>query len=205
SSRACCAMSRWRRPIWRSRSARRSRLRRCASPSPDGCTGAKRCSDRAGADRALAWDPLAAAFSYLAEASWRRRWRAREQGVEVRDVAVRERARLDLEAVVPVSVSQPFARIASQGEGTRLPLTDDVAVLVQHEPGVGEELGGAAGEIDAAAARGRDRAPVGSRIPGVLDDPHVADARAEHPLERFPHSLRHLSVVSGPHRTAFAL
>src|SRR5438876_10318594 len=138
----------------------------------------------------------------LAEASWRRRWRAREQGVEVRDVAVRERARLDLEAVVPVSVSQPFARIASEGEGTRLPLTDDVAVLVQHEPGIGEELGGAAGEIDAATARGRDRAPVGSRIPGVLDDPHVADARAEHPLERFPQSLRHLSVVSGPHRTA---
>ena len=65
-----------------------------------------------------------------------------------------------------------------------LPLPHHVAVLVQHEPGVAEEVGGAAAQVDALRARGRDARAVQAREPGVLDHPHVRrSARAEQPLE----------------------
>ena len=71
-----------------------------------------------------------------------------------------KRARLDLEAVVPISSPQTFQGVASQRERAGLPLFDDVPVLMEHEPRIVEEIGRIASEVDAPATRGRDGATV---------------------------------------------
>jgi len=60
----------------------------------------------------------------------------------------RERARLDFEALFQYprpGIRAGTCRVSEPG----LPLPDDVTVLVQHQPGVGEEVGGAAAQVDA--------------------------------------------------------
>jgi hypothetical protein len=56
-------------------------------------------------------------------------------------VSVGELPRLDLEAIVPISPPDAFQDVARGGQGPRLPLFENMAVLVQHEPGVFKELG----------------------------------------------------------------
>lgn len=53
---------------------------------------------------------------------------------------VGEFARLDLEPVVPITPPHPLQEIARQGQGSRFPLPEHVAVLVQHQPGILEEV-----------------------------------------------------------------
>lgn len=98
-------------------------------------------------------------------------------------MGVGERACFDFETVVPVATANTLGHIASHGESSRLPLPDDVAILMQHEPWVGEEFGGAASKVDAAAARRCDRPAVNAHEQGILDDAHMVDAGAEQRLE----------------------
>ena len=46
---------------------------------------------------------------------------------------VGELTRLDLEAIVPVAAPHGLPQVACSREGSRLPLFEYVAVLVQHE------------------------------------------------------------------------
>jgi hypothetical protein len=75
-------------------------------------------------------------------------------------VSVSEGACLDLEAIIPIPPPQTLGEIGGDREKARLPLLYDVAVLMKHEPGVFEELGGAATQVDPASAGRSDRPPV---------------------------------------------
>src|SRR5579862_1034450 len=125
--------------------------------------------------------------------------RGGEQRAQARDIPVGELSRLDLEAVVPVSVPQALEQVATDGEAARLPLSDHVTVLVQHQPGVGEEVRGAAAQVDAPAARRCHGAAVQANEAGMLDDLHLPDLRAEQPLERMPYSLRRARLPRTAH------
>src|SRR5690606_39907825 len=75
-------------------------------------------------------------------------------------VVGREFSRFNLEPISPVSVAQPFDDIAPHGKPTRLPLAQDVEVLVQQQIGVLPEILGRAAQEDAVAAGGGSSAPV---------------------------------------------
>src|SRR5579863_836610 len=77
---------------------------------------------------------------------------------------VGEGARLDLEAVVPVAVPQPLQKITGEGQITRLPLLQHVTVLMQHEPGIVEELLRPAAQVNAPPPGSGDGAVVQPRI-----------------------------------------
>lgn len=109
-----------------------------------------------------------------------------KQPPQLRRQAVGERARLDLEAVVPVPVPQPLEPVARERELAGLPLTQHVAVLVQHEPGIAEEFARRAAEVDAPPARGGEGAAVQPHVERALDDPDVTDGLSEDVLERRP-------------------
>ncbi len=109
-----------------------------------------------------------------------------KQPPQLRRQAVGERTRLDLEAVVPVSVPQPLEQVARERELAGLPLAQHVAVLVQHEPGIVEELARRAAEVDAPPARGRERTAVQPHVERALDDQDVTDGLSQDVLERRP-------------------
>jgi len=72
-------------------------------------------------------------------------------------MGVREFARLHLETIVPVPMPQTLQKVPGCRQIARFPLFDDVAILVQHQPGVVEEVSPAAAQVDAARACRRDR------------------------------------------------
>jgi hypothetical protein len=109
---------------------------------------------------------------------------------------IRECARLDLEPIVPVAPAQAFCQIAWCGQSSRLPLFENVAVLVQHQPRIGEEVRPAAAQVDAAAAGGRDGADMQAREQGMLEDLHVTHALAEGLLEAVGHACRQRNSAS---------
>ena len=75
-------------------------------------------------------------------------------------VRVRERSRFHLETVVPITAAHALDDIATDGERPRLPLFDDVAVLVEHQPRIFEEILSAAAQVNPAPAGSGDCAPV---------------------------------------------
>ena len=103
--------------------------------------------------------------------------------VQARRVQVSESARLDLEAIVPVSPAYPLHDIASYSERAGLPLFDDVPVLVEHQPRIVEELGRAVPQVDAVAARCGDSPAVATCKEGILDDPDMADRGLQQHLQ----------------------
>jgi hypothetical protein len=114
---------------------------------------------------------------------------------------VRKLPRLDLEAIVPIPSPRGLDHVARYRQGSRLPLFENVAILVQHEPRVLEKVGGAPIQIDTTPARRSVVAPMQAREQRVLDDPHVTDALAEDSLERRVYSLRHRDGASDFHGT----
>src|SRR5690242_20685230 len=99
-------------------------------------------------------------------------------------VCVRERTRLYFESIVPVTASHTLCQVAPEGQCSRLPLLDDVTVLVEHQPGIVEELGGAAAQVDATRARGGYGATVKAHEPRVFEDPHVRNRAFEQHFQR---------------------
>src|SRR5262249_5045221 len=61
---------------------------------------------------------------------------AGQQRAQLMNVRVRETARLDLEPVVPVTVTNALREVSPDRELARLPLADHVPVLMQHQPGI---------------------------------------------------------------------
>lgn len=115
------------------------------------------------------------------------------------DVSVRECARLHLEAVVPIPVAQPFQVVAPDGQVAGLPLLQHVTVLMQHEPGIFEEVSCRVAQIDAPAASRGNGAMMKPRIQGMLDDANVGHGLADHPLQRAAEGARKSHAASKFH------
>lgn len=112
------------------------------------------------------------------------------------------RARLDLEAVVPVALPKPFQAVARDGQLARLPLLQYVTVLVQHQPGIVEEVLRRPVQIDAPAAGRGNRAGMQPGIQGMLDDAHVVNGLTDHGLQRGTEGTRKSYVASNLHDSA---
>ncbi len=94
-----------------------------------------------------------------------------------------ELPRLDLETVVPVAASEALSEVAGHGHRARFPLLEDVAILMEHQRGVFEELVGTVTQVDASATSGGYRSQVQPSKQRVLDDLHLVDVRAEQARE----------------------
>jgi len=105
-------------------------------------------------------------------------------------VRVSELARLDFKAVVPVPASHTLRYITANRESAGLPLLDDVTVLVEHQPGIVEELGAASAQIDPASARRGYGVAVKAHEQRMLEDLHVMHRCLEQHLERSADRLR---------------
>src|SRR5579862_8585923 len=106
------------------------------------------------------------------------------------EMSIGKRPRLDLEAIVPIAAPQALEAIAAERQVAGLPLPEHVAVLVQHEPGILEELPSRAAQINAPAPGGGDGARMQARVKRVLDDLHLRQRLAEDALERAAERLR---------------
>lgn len=115
------------------------------------------------------------------------------------DVSVRERARLHLEAVVPVPVAQPLPAVAQDGQIAGLPLLQHVTVLVQHEPGILEEILCRVAQIDAPPAGRGNGAMMKARIQGMLDDENMRHGLADDRLQSAAESIRESHSASRFH------
>jgi hypothetical protein len=98
-------------------------------------------------------------------------------------VVLGELPRLDLEAVVPVASSEALSEVAGHGHRARFPLLEDVAVLMEHQRRVFEELLGTLAQVDAATARRGDGSQVQPREQRMLDDLYLVDVGAEQARE----------------------
>src|ERR1700753_1751349 len=96
---------------------------------------------------------------------------------------VRKRPCLDLEPIVPIPPPHRLVQVARYRQGSRLPLFENMAILVQHERRVLEEVRRAPTKVDAPPARRGVVADVQAGEQRVLDDLHAADALAEQKLE----------------------
>jgi hypothetical protein len=94
-------------------------------------------------------------------------------------VVVGKLPRFDLEAVVPVAASEALSEIPDDGHRARFPLLEDVAVLMEHQRRVFEELLGTVAQVDATAARRGNGSQVQPREQRVFDDLHLIDVGAE--------------------------
>ena len=94
-------------------------------------------------------------------------------------MGVRERTRFDLESIVPVAPSHTLRHIASDRECSWLPLFDDMAILVQHQPGIVEELSTTSAEENSTSARRRDGAPMQPHEQRMLEDLHMVHRALE--------------------------
>jgi len=65
---------------------------------------------------------------------------------------VRERACLHFESIVPIALANTLRYVAADRERAWLPLFDDMPILVEHQPGVVEELRTTSAEVDSASA-----------------------------------------------------
>ncbi len=81
--------------------------------------------------------------------------RASERCPKAVQIVLRELARLDFEAVVPVPATHPLDQITQGGEPPGLPLLHDVAILMKHQRRIGKELRAVADQVDASPAGGR--------------------------------------------------
>ncbi len=115
-----------------------------------------------------------------------------------------ELPRLDLELVVPIAAAYAFQHIAGQGQGSWLPLFENVAVFMQHEPRVLEKFRSAAAQIDAPAASCRNGTAMQTHEQRMLDDPYVSNLLPEQQLERCPHILGYRNRSTYPHAPSFA-
>jgi hypothetical protein len=95
-----------------------------------------------------------------------------------------EIARLDFIAVAPITAPRAFEQIATDGQMTRLPLPQDMKILMQDEIGIAPEIFRRVPQQDPAAARGRASARMQTRVHRVFDDADVIDALGEYFLER---------------------
>src|SRR5690348_2654988 len=86
--------------------------------------------------------------------------------------------------VEPVASSQRLHDITPDRQPPRLPLPQDMEVLMQDEVGIAPESRGGVSQQDAIAAGRGASAEVQARIERVLDDPHVRDRLTEDFLER---------------------
>lgn len=75
-------------------------------------------------------------------------------------MAVGEGARRDLEAIVPVAIAQALEAVTQDGQVAGFPLPQDVAVLMQHQPGIVEEVLRRAAQVDPSAPGRGDGAAV---------------------------------------------
>lgn len=124
---------------------------------------------------------------------------ARTSGPQGVQTSVGEGTRLDLETVVPVAMPQRLQAIAHDGQIARLPLSQHMTVLVQHQPGIVEELLRRAAQIDASAASSGDRAGMQAHVERMLDDMHVRDGLADNGLERHAQGTRKGYLASKLH------
>src|SRR5450631_11346 len=122
-----------------------------------------------------------------------------EQRTEAVQVRLRELARLNLKTVVPIAALQPLENIACARQSAGSPLCEDMTVLVQEKCRIGEEIGGTAGEIDPAAASGRDGTKVQPREERMLDDANAAHGLAEERRKRRLDFARQGYDATAPH------
>ncbi len=61
---------------------------------------------------------------------------------------------LHLKPVVPIAAANTLRYVAADGKRAGFPLFDDMPILVEHEPGVVEELGTTTPQVDSASACG---------------------------------------------------
>jgi len=94
-------------------------------------------------------------------------------------MGVRERSRFDLESIVPVTPSHTLRHIAPDRECSWLPLFDDMAILMQHQPGIVEELSATSTEKNSTAARRGDSPPMQPHEQRMLEDPDVVHRALE--------------------------
>jgi hypothetical protein len=94
-------------------------------------------------------------------------------------MGVREGTCLHFKAVIPISPPQALHEVSRRGEQPRLPLFENMAILVQHEPWVLEEFASAAAEVNATPAGGSDGAHMETCKQRVLDDSHALEALTE--------------------------
>lgn len=79
---------------------------------------------------------------------------------------------------------EPFNQVTPQRQAPRLPLTQDVEVLVQHEFGIAPELASAVAKQNTAAASRGPRTKMQACVQGLLDDADRIDGIAEHDSQR---------------------
>jgi hypothetical protein len=98
-------------------------------------------------------------------------------------VVLGEFPRFDLETVVPVAASEALSEVAGHSHHARFPLLEDVAVLMEHQRRIFEELLGTIAQVDAAAAGRGDGSQVQPREQRMLDDLHLVDVSTEQARE----------------------
>jgi hypothetical protein len=69
-------------------------------------------------------------------------------------VRVRERTGLHFESIVPIPSTHTLGHVAADRERPWLPLFDDMPILVEHQPGVVEELSTTSAQVDSASPCG---------------------------------------------------
>jgi len=117
-------------------------------------------------------------------------------------VRIREGAGFDLEAVVPVTFLGTLEEIALDTESSRLPLFDDVAIFVEHQPGVVEEIRGTAAQVDPPATRGGDGTAMKADEQGVLENADVVNRTVEEHRQRSAYGLGYGDGASNPGHSA---
>jgi len=98
------------------------------------------------------------------------------------EVHIRKLARFDLEAVIPIATPQPLHKVSPHGQCPWLPLFKNMTVLVQHEPRILEEIGGAATQVNSTVARRSEGAAMEADEQRMLNNPHVTDLLAKQKL-----------------------
>ena len=85
-------------------------------------------------------------------------------------VRVRERTGFHLKAIVPIASANTLRYVAADRERARFPLFDDMPILVEHQPGVVEELSTTSAQVDSASACRGNGPPVKPREQRMLED-----------------------------------
>jgi hypothetical protein len=85
-------------------------------------------------------------------------------------VRVRERTGLYLESIVPIAPANTLCEVAADCERAWLPLFDDMPILMEHQPGVVEELRAASAQVDSASPCRSNSSAVKTHEQRVLED-----------------------------------